>query len=92
MRIYKFTLGEDRIGATTQPQTLPGIERILSVANQREQLVLYALSSTEPDAGRDFHIFVLQTGWNVPASATHFIGTVLFANGDYVLHVFADQE
>lgn len=69
--------------------TMPIGAKCLSVANQNEKLVLYALVDTEnPTAIHRFR--VSGTGHPIDEKLKHieYIGTALFQHGSLVLHVF----
>lgn len=68
---------------------MPENAEILSVANQRETLCLWAL--VDPEAlKKERHIRIIGTGNNIHHSfyKEKFIGTVLMENGFLVWHVF----
>jgi len=83
--IHKFAL--ELVGRTTI--FLPAKARVLSVANQRETLTLWAAVPTtfegEPFA-RVFDSFM--TGGEIPDPYATFLGTFLFHDGAFVCHVF----
>lgn len=84
--IYKFEL---RVGRNDL--TLPAGSRILSVANQREKVVMWAAVAARTGANPvRWQLDVLMTGTNVSEEFTvGFVGTVLLSDGEFVLHVFA---
>lgn len=85
-RIYKYPLQF----ATEQTIRLPANAKIISVANQDEQLVLYAIIDTEEKYNIERDIFVFGTGHELggEVNALRFIGTALFHSGALVFHVF----
>lgn len=63
--------------------------RILTAKIQHGTAVLWAVVDTsKPKVRRSFAM--VGTGWELPfeVERTHYIGTVLFSNGDEVYHVF----
>jgi hypothetical protein len=84
-RILKYTL--DIIDH--QELTLPENSKILSVENQRDSIVLYALTGEELTTCT-YSIIIQGTGY--PADdvvGAQFIGTVSLYNSLWVFHVFA---
>ena len=80
--IYKYQVS--RYG--TDSLALPLGSKILSVLNQREQLVLYARVTNEKDL--EFHeITVAHTGDFIQEHAIH-VGSVSFDYGNIIKHVF----
>lgn len=85
-RIYKYDLAL----VERQDLTLPAGARILSVQNQNEMLVLWALVDTEA-LPRQHKILTFLTGWTFryPETLT-YLGTAQFKNGSLVVHVFTN--
>lgn len=84
MKIFKYTL------AITDHQTvsLPSGYKILSVGNQREELVLWALVPTTNVPHVAVLIWIHGTGNSIlPGESEKYIGTVQMGNG-LVWHVF----
>lgn len=80
MRIFKYKLG---VGG--QSIFMPKGAKILSVANQRGEAVLWAECEGNEDVP---HLIECRlTGFN-HASGGAFVGTVLLEDGDFVMHVF----
>lgn len=67
---------------------LPFAHKILSVKNQHEKPVVYALVNTDtPLTTREIYMF--PTGCKLPdLSDRVFIDTVMFASGDFVFHFY----
>lgn len=68
---------------------MPARSEVLSVANQDGHLVLWALVYTAaPTVKRDFYVAL--TGGDEPLDmrSGDFIGSVLLADGRFVVHVF----
>lgn len=63
---------------------------LLSVGNQHGQLVLWVLANIDhPTTQRTVHLSL--TGQEHCEDAGRFLGTVLFAEGAYVVHVFEEK-
>jgi hypothetical protein len=69
--------------------SLPLGSKILSVANQHDEFVLYAEIAQECGFFEMHRIFVRTTGEKFMDDSGRFIGTVLSSGGDFVLHVYA---
>jgi hypothetical protein len=70
---------------------LPKGAKIISVANQREQLVTWVEVDTQELETEDRRFLVLCTGEKTTVNRYNtivFLGTVLFSNGDFVQHVY----
>ena len=83
--IFKYTLEVTDF----QKLSLPVDSKILSVAEQNMQIVLYALVDTDSDVLDDYLIIIHGTGH--PANYVDnqvFLGTVKMANGSLMFHVF----
>ena len=79
--IWKFTLSSETI------IDLPRNAEVLSVHNQYGNVCLWVkVDNTQQLESRKF--VMCCTGGSVPDEPTKFIGTVLLASGDLVLHVF----
>ena len=84
MKIYKYILKHD-----VNLLALPYKSQILSVKNQHNKIVLYALVDPEEKEMQKRTFIVATTGGMEVDSGTHqFIDTVMLANGAYVVHVF----
>lgn len=84
--IHKFVL------AITDEQFVPikGFVRMLSVLNQREQVVLYAeVDPDGPNVNVSVQIFGTGHSLTVRRTTAEFIGSVSMAGGDLVWHVYA---
>lgn len=84
-KIFKYPLK----GSGALEISMPETHKVLSVAVQGKQVVLYALVN---DTSRMVKktVYVLLTGFPAAVGNTPFIGTVILDNGAYVLHVFAE--
>lgn len=86
-RIYKYTLEI----TDAQKLKLPSGSRILSVEEQNQQIVLYAVvdTSVSESLTDDYKIFIIGTGHCADESIhKSFIGTVKLAEGRLMFHVF----
>ena len=83
-RILKYTLDI----VDHQELTLSNNSKILSVENQRDNIVLYAIT----DEASPCHYSIIIHGTGHPADdviGAQFIGTVSLYNGSLMFHVFA---
>jgi len=81
-KIYKYPIRD-----TAVTLEIPELARILSVREQRGQIMLWAL--VEPDAPlRERRIVIIGTGHDMPNGRLDFIETFFMANGDLVFHAF----
>jgi len=86
MKIYKYELPSS--GKHILP--LPYNSEILGVLNQHESLVLYAHVDLEQSKMEDRTFVILMTGQSIDSGTNKFIGTVLFAERDFTVHVFEE--
>lgn len=87
--VYKYTLGLNEI----QEISFPVGAKILSVAEQRGKIVLYAL--VDPDETRRIQriVRILGTGKEIThAFCLQFVGTVSLHGGNLMCHVFVQEE
>ena len=82
--VFKYALKV----ADEQKLTLPANAEILSVANQNENIVLYALVDTTVRELRNHTIYIYGTGHVVCGEDIAFIGTVVLHSGRLMFHVF----
>ena len=83
--IHKYPL---RVGRNEVE--LPWGAKILSVANQRENIAMWAeVNDTHEKVSRLFHVVL--TGASAPAPA-RYIGTVMLDGGNFVVHVYEDTN
>jgi len=85
--IWKYELPLESCG---QPQEveIPDGATILSAMNQDEKLVVYAMVAPARKP-RKYQFKVFMTGQAIPFTVNHhFVGTVAFQGGDFVVHVF----
>lgn len=84
-RIFKYELPV----METQLLSLPKDSQVLSVENQRENLVLWASVDLRTKESERHVILIGTTGNPLPnLDNADFLGTVLFNNGSFVTHVF----
>jgi hypothetical protein len=85
--VWKFDLSIENCGQVQEVE-IPEGAMPLSVLNQNEKLVLYALvSPAKRPVKHKFKVFM--TGQAVPFNANmQFVGTASFDGGAFVVHVF----
>ena len=86
--IYKYPLA----AVDEQEIDLPEGAEILSVKNQQETIVMYALVDTEVEGTKARKIVIHGTGHDLgrkPKKSDKFIGTVALGDGELMYHVFA---
>lgn len=81
--VHKYVM----TNAREQTLKLPRWSTVLSVAEQNNNPVLYALVERDETDTEDHRFHVAVTGSTVPENLK-FIGTVMLDNGGFVLHVF----
>lgn len=85
--IWKFELSIENCGEL-QEVDMPDGALLLSVINQAEKVIVYALVEPEK-AARKRKFKVLMTGQTFkPDMNIHFVGTVALDGGAFVVHVF----
>jgi len=84
--IYKYPL---ELKPDAQEIELPMGAKILSVANQREQICVWAHVNPDVKETQTFQFKIFGTGHpcELPANA-QFLGTVLIAGGSFIWHIF----
>ena len=87
-RIYKYTLEKK----CEQIIKIPS-HYILSVANQNDNIVVYAVVSDDIEP-IEYKFFIQGTGSPISLEwyRTEFLGTVLSSNGNFVFHIFYDKR
>jgi hypothetical protein len=82
-KIYKYILDGD-------PLILPAGSKIISVANQRDNIVLYAIVDTDIKDKMIYSIFIAGTGQEIGRDLMDytFLGTVSLLNGEFMFHIF----
>lgn len=87
-RIFKYELPV----METQLLSLPKKSQVLSVGNQRENLVLWAAVDLRTKETERHIILIGTTGNSLPnLDNADFLVTVLFDNGNFVTHVFHEK-
>ena len=85
-QIFKYIISQGE-----QIIDMPRGAKLLSIAEQRNNIVLYALvDPTNPIAKR--RILVVGTGWGFSVNIEKFIGTVNLVDGELMFHVFDGFE
>lgn len=82
--IYKYTMPQHE----NVVLDLPKGAQVLSVLNQREDLVLYAKVDPDTSEIEPQQFAVRGTGHRFTGEEGTFIGTVSFMGGSFILHVF----
>jgi hypothetical protein len=86
-KIFKYVLDGD-------PLTLPAGSKIISVSNQRDNIVLYAIVDTEINDKMIYSIFITKTDQEIGRDLTDytFLGTVPLLGGAFMFHIFYKLE
>jgi hypothetical protein len=86
LSIYKYVI-EDLNNPII---TLPIGFKILSVASQRDDIVVYALVNINEPVRKDIKLSVVATGQKLDDlySNRNFLGTVSLMNGLFMFHIF----
>ncbi|MEB5480880.1 hypothetical protein P8825_15045 [Shouchella clausii] len=76
----------------TRLLSLPKNSQVLSVGNQRRNLVLWAAVDTDAKETEQ-HLITIETTDNPLSNVDNadFLGTVLFDHDEYVVHVFHEK-
>lgn len=85
---YKITLNNEQV------LNLPVNTEFLSVLNQRNDFVIYAIVDLDSDMN-DRRIIIKETGSNIENDFLHyfaFLGTVKTNNGIFIGHVFYEKK
>ena len=85
--VHKFDLSFD----SDQFVRAPKGARPLSVLNQFERLVLYALIDSEVTVFEDLVVRVKCTGNAVEFHGERFLGTAAFRSGEFIVHVWCSR-
>jgi hypothetical protein len=82
-KIFKYILDGN-------PLTLPAGSKVISVKNQHDNIVLYAIVDTDIKDKMIYSIFITGTGQEIGKDLTDytFLGTVALMCGDLMFHVF----
>jgi hypothetical protein len=82
-KIFKYILDGD-------PLTLPAGSKVISVKNQHDNIVLYAIVDTDINDKMIYSIFITGTGQEIGKDLTDytFLGTVSLLGGEFMFHVF----
>lgn len=85
--IYKYTL----LLQPEQTLHIRGFMKVLSVAEQRGEIVLYCMVNSAADATHILDVSIIGTGHDaLPVKEFDFIGTVKTQDGLYMWHVFTN--
>jgi|CZCB01.1.fsa_nt_gi hypothetical protein len=88
MKVLKYPLEI----TDSQVIKLPQYATLLTVKNQRERLVLYAIVEEAPVATVPVTIHIVGTGHSFAADERIYLGTVLMHGGSLVWHVFVEPR
>lgn len=86
-RIFKYTIPVETTRNQAHQIEIPKDSLFLKAENQKEKLVLWY----EVDETKEVEIvgfMCLHTGDYIPANPSVYLSTILFDNGDYVLHLY----
>ena len=84
MKIYKYILRMEE----TQLLEVPRGSKILSVAEQRNKIAIYALVDIKQKRFDYYKFFIKPTGQDVNVNDCEFLGTVKMYEGDLMFHIF----
>ena len=87
--IYKYELSGD----TPQTVLLPINSTILSVVEQNQRIVMYALVDVEQENTQEIQFLLLGTGLNFDNTLDGytFLNTVKLSDGAIMVHVFVEK-
>jgi predicted ABC-type ATPase len=94
MRIFKYIIDPDKLdfnGSITL--NLPRRAEIISAAEQRGDIVVYAVIDAKEKKIDEYLIWVVGTGHEIPEavldrSSCKFLGTVSLQDGEFMFHVY----
>jgi hypothetical protein len=88
-KIYKYEL----LIIDEQKLVLPRESKILSVAEQSNQIVLYAFTENKNTVDEEYKIIIHGTGHNASDIENYrFLGTVKLMDGRLMFHVFSKKN
>jgi len=84
--IYKYELSEEKV----QWVSLPLNSTILSVVEQYQKIVMYAIVDSKQENTQEIEFLLLGTGqfFNIALGDYTFLNTVKLSGGNLMLHVF----
>jgi len=87
--IYKYELNGD----TLQTVLLPADSTILSVVEQYQKVVMYAIADSEQENTQEIEFLLLGTGqfFNIVLGDYTFLNTVKLSDGNVMVHVFVEK-
>jgi len=87
--IYKYELNEEKV----QWVSLPVDSTVLSVVEQHQNIVVYALVDVEKENTQEIQFLLLGTGLNFDGvlGSHSFLNTVKLLDGDIMVHVFVEK-
>jgi hypothetical protein len=89
-RIFKYQLKV----TDSQRIMLPYGSKVLSVENQKETIVMYAIVDEEQEHMANIGVRIAGTGHKIEQHIImdyRFLGTVKMLNGDLMFHVFVEE-
>ena len=86
--IYKYKLSEGKV----QWVSLPIGSTVLSVVEQHQDIVMYAVVDVEQENTQEIEFLLLGTGqfFNIALGDYTFLNTVKLSGGNLMLHVFVE--
>jgi len=87
--IHKYELSGD----TLQTVSLPINSTVLSVVEQHQNIVVYAIVDTEQETTQEIQFLLLGTGqtFDNTLDGYTFLNTVKLSDGDVIIHVFVEK-
>ena len=87
--IYKYKLSGEKV----QWVSLPIGSTVLSVVEQNEKIVMYAVVDVEQENTQEIQFLLLGTGLNFDGvlGSHSFLNTVKLSDGNVMVHVFAEK-
>ena len=88
--IYKYELNGD----TLQTILLPADSIVLSVVEQYEKIIVYAIVDVQQSDIEEIQFLLLDTGqaFNNTLDGYTFLNTVKLSDGDVMVHVFVEKR
>jgi hypothetical protein len=94
MKIFKYIIEPDKLSLDhSVTLELPRRAEVISAAEQREDIVIYAVVDVEEKKTDDHLIWIVGTGHEIPEavldqSLCKFLGTVSLQKGDFMFHIY----
>jgi len=89
-KVYKYTILRTSQSTVEDHLLLPRGAQILSVAEQRDEIVLYAVTDNLQTEYENYRIHIAGTGHPLPddIDTARFLGTVNLMEGSLMFHVY----